>query len=206
MTLPHRPGRPTSGAVRLERGDTAIRPFVRSDLEALLELRRSNREFMAPFEAVRSDAFFTRAGQAREIALDAEAWTAGAGYAFAVLALPPEDEDHGGPERLVGRIALSNVVRGPWQNATVGYWIDVGAGGRGHATDALRLTCRFAFEHLGLHRVQPAIMPRNRRSQRVVEKVGFRHEGTALGYLKIAGTWEDHHIYALTREEWLARP
>ncbi len=192
--------RPDSARVHLALGATAIRPFGRPDLDALLELRRSNREFMAPYEAVRSDASFTRAGQAREIALDGEAWTAGAGYAFAVLATDP-----GALDRLVGRIALSNVVRGPWQNATIGYWIDAAAGGRGHATDALTLCCRFAFEHLGLHRVQPAIMPRNVRSRRVVEKVGFRHEGTALGYLRIAGTWEDHHIYALTREEWLAR-
>jgi [ribosomal protein S5]-alanine N-acetyltransferase len=192
-------GRVPMSSVRLTAGATAIRPFARGDLEDLLALRRANREFMAEFEAIRTDAFFTRAGQAREIALDAEAWTAGAGYAFAVVAVG-EDGD-----RLVGRIALSNVVRGPWQNATVGYWIDQASGSRGHGTDALELCCRFAFEHLGLHRIQPAIMPRNRRSQRVVEKVGFRHEGTALRYLRIAGVWEDHHIYAMTREEWEAR-
>lgn len=198
-------GRSTSGAVRLEGATTAIRPFQRSDLDELLRLRRENRAFMEPYEAVRTDAFFTRAGQARELALDAEAWASGSGYAFAILALGPEEAVPAQPDRLVGRIALSNVVRGPWQNATVGYWVDEAAGSRGHGSQALQLVCRFAFEHLGLHRVQPAIMPRNVRSQRVVEKVGFRHEGTALRYLKIAGTWEDHHIYALTREEWLDR-
>jgi len=180
--------------LRLERGATAVRPFARGDVDALHGLRLSNREFMAAYEADRSDAFFTRAGQAREIALDTEAWAAGAGYAFAVL----DRAD----DRLIGRIALSNVVRGPWQNATLGYWIDLAANGRGHATNAVHLTCEFAFEHAGMHRVQPAIMPRNARSRRVVEKVGFRHEGTALRYLKIAGVWEDHDIHALTREEW----
>ncbi len=183
--------------VRLEREKSAIRPFVRGDLEALLALRLSNRDFMAAYEADRSDAFFTRAGQAREIALDTEAWAAGAGYALAIV-------DRLAGDRLIGRIALSNVVRGPWQNATMGYWVDLAANGRGHATDAVQLVCQFAFEHAGLHRVQPAIMPRNTRSRRVVEKVGFRHEGTAVRYLKIAGIWEDHDIYALTREEWPA--
>ena len=186
---------PTVSRLRLERAGTAIRPFARTDLEDLLALRTSNRDFMAVYEADRSDAFFTRAGQAREITLDTEAWSTGAGYAFAIV-----DRDDG--DRLIGRIALSNVVRGPWQNATLGYWVDLVANGRGHATDAVHLTCRFAFEHAGLHRVQPAIMPRNARSRRVVEKVGFRHEGTAKRYLKIAGTWEDHDIFALTREEW----
>ncbi len=190
---------PAVPRMRLDEGRTGIRPFSRGDLDALLALRLSNRAFMAPYEADRSDAFFTRAGQAREIALDTEAWAAGAGYAFAVLDAADDD-------RLVGRIALSNVVRGPWQNATLGYWVDVAANGRGHATSAVTLTCRFAFEHAGLHRVQPAVMPRNARSRRVVQKAGFRHEGTALRYLKIAGVWEDHHIYALTREDWRARP
>ena len=185
--------------MRLERPRTTLRPFVRSDLEELLALRLSNRAFMAPYEADRADAFFTRAGQAREIALDTEAWAAGAGYAFAVVAADDDD-------RVIGRIALSNVVRGPWQNATMGYWVDQAANGRGHATDAVLLLCRFAFEHAGLHRVQPAIMPRNARSRRVVTKAGFRHEGTALRYLKIAGVWEDHDLFALTREDWRERP
>jgi ribosomal-protein-alanine N-acetyltransferase len=50
--------------------------------------------------------------------------------------------------------------------------------------------------------VQPAIIPRNTASRRVAEKVGFRHEGRALRYLKINGVWEDHDIYALTAEDW----
>lgn len=181
--------------LRLEEGRTAIRPFARGDLDALLALRLENRAFMAPYEADRTEAFFTRAGQAREIALDSEAWAAGAGYAFAIL-------DRTADDRLIGRIALSNVVRGVWQNATIGYWVDHAANGAGHATAAVLLICRFAFEHAGMHRVQPAIMPRNARSRRVVEKAGFRHEGTAERYLKIAGVWEDHDIFALTREEW----
>ena len=103
---------------------------------------------------------------------------------------------------MIGRVALANVVRGPWQNATLGYWISADAGGRGHATRAVRLILRFAFEHAGLHRVQPAVIPRNERSIRVVERVGFRREGRAARYLKINGVWEDHDIFALTREDW----
>jgi ribosomal-protein-alanine N-acetyltransferase len=52
--------------------------------------------------------------------------------------------------------------------------------------------------------VQPAIIPRNTASTRVAQKVGFRHEGRALRYLKINGVWEDHDIYALTSEDWQA--
>ena len=49
-------------------------------------------------------------------------------------------------------------------------------------------------------------MPGNAPSLRVAEKVGLRREGLALRYLKIANRWEDHVMFAITREEWRAAP
>ncbi|MEY2443406.1 MAG: hypothetical protein QOJ46_2832 [bacterium] len=181
--------------LRLEEGATAIRPFVGSDLEELVALRVRNRAYTEPFEPMRRDDFYSTSGQAQEIALDERAWTAGTGFAFAIL-------DVGAGDRVIGRIALSNVVRGPWRNANLGYWVDEASRGRGHATVASGLILRFAFEHAGLHRVQPAVMPRNTPSKRVVEKAGFRLEGRAERYLQIAGVWEDHDLYAMTAEEF----
>jgi len=181
--------------LRLQLGATAIRPTDPSDLDELLELRLANRDHTGPWEPSRDPGFYTRAGQGLELDLDAQAWAAGTAYAFAVL-------DAGEGDRLAGRVALANVVRGAWQNATLGYWIDGSRGSRGHATRAVRLVLAFAFEHAGLHRVQPAIIPRNVRSSRVAEKAGFRREGRAERYLRINGVWEDHDIWALTAEEW----
>ena len=50
-----------------------------------------------------------------------------------------------------------------------------------------------------------AIIPRNERSRRVMEKLGLRDEGVALRYLEINGVWEDHVRYAITAEEWEER-
>jgi len=180
---------------RLQDGTTAIRPLESSDLPALVEARIRNREFLTEWEPTRDESFFTPAGQARELALDDAAWRTATGFPFAIL-----DADAG--ERLIGRVALANVVRGVWQNATLGYWVSHDVGSKGHATRAVGLALRFAFEVAGLHRVQPAIMPRNVRSRRVVEKCGFRHEGVATRYLKINGAWEDHDIFAMTAEDW----
>ncbi|MEA2253726.1 MAG: hypothetical protein QOI62_2806 [Solirubrobacteraceae bacterium] len=184
-----------SSHLRLEEPPTAIRPTYPEDARDQLVLRRANRDHTGPWDPLRDESFYTEAGQRLELDLDQRAWSAGSAYAFAVL-----DLDDG--ERLIGRVALANVVRGPWQNATLGYWIDQRVTGRGHATRAVRLAARFAFEHAGLHRVQPAIIPRNARSIRVAEKAGFRLEGRALRYLRINGIWEDHDIYALTLEDW----
>jgi ribosomal-protein-alanine N-acetyltransferase len=64
---------------------------------------------------------------------------------------------------------------------------------------------RFAFEEVGLHRVQVSIIPRNRASRRVAEKLALREEGIAERFLEINGVWEDHVCYAITAEEWWER-
>jgi ribosomal-protein-alanine N-acetyltransferase len=183
--------------VRLDAERTAIRPLGLDDVEEYAAVVIANRAHTEPWEPIHPPRHWTVAGQRDVVRRDVDAWDAGAGYAFAIL-------DRTDRDRIIGRIALSNVVRGPWLNATLGYWVAAEVGGRGHATEAVRLICRFAFEHAGLHRVQPAVIPRNHRSIRVVQKAGFRHEGRALRYLNIAGRWEDHDIFAMTREDWEA--
>ena len=186
---------------RLEAGPpsrTAIRAVRPSDADDLLDLRLRNREFLAPWDPLRPASFFTRAGQAEWIALQQRAWTDDRGYGFVVL-----DAEEG--DRVVGGINLFNIVRSARQSAGMGYWIDEAAGSRGHATSAVQLAACFAFEHLGLHRLEPAVMPRNARSNRVMEKAGFRREGLAVRYLRIAGVWEDHSLYGMTAEDFAAR-
>jgi [ribosomal protein S5]-alanine N-acetyltransferase len=183
---------------RLEATATAVRPFEHRDADELADLVVANRAHTAPWDPVRPDRWYSRAGQAEQLRRDHAAWETGTGYAFAVL-------DRTAGDRLIGRMALANVVRGAWRNATLGYWVAQDATRRGHATAAVRLVLRFAFELADLHRVQPAIIPRNTASIRVAQKAGFRHEGRALRYLEINGVWEDHEIFAMTSEEWDGR-
>ncbi len=117
-----------------------------------------------------------------------------------VLVMTPRQDDR----RIIGRVALGGVLRGAFQNAYLGYWIDEEHQRRGLMTEAVRAATTFAFGALGLHRVQAAIMPHNRGSLRVAEKAGYRREGVAERYLCIAGRWEDHVLYAVTAEEWAA--
>jgi ribosomal-protein-alanine N-acetyltransferase len=170
-----------------------LRRLERGDLDALSELRLRNREFLQPFEPLRPESFWTLAGQERDLDSSLEASVSDRGFAFGIF---EKDTDE-----MVGRIALSNVSRGAWQNATVGYFIDQAHQGRGYATEAVRWVLRWAFDELRLHRVQAGVMPRNVASARVLEKAGFRLEGRSPRYLCINGTWEDHDMYAVTIEE-----
>jgi ribosomal-protein-alanine N-acetyltransferase len=105
----------------------------------------------------------------------------------------------------IGEVSLGSVQRGPFQSAFVGYWIDEGHAGHGYVPEAVVLTLRFAFEDLGLHRVEAVIVPRNTRSRRVAAKLQLREEGVSERFLQIRGVWEDHVRYAITAEEWSER-
>jgi ribosomal-protein-alanine N-acetyltransferase len=170
-----------------------IRPLTPQDVDSQLQLRLANREFMKPYDPRQPDHFFTRAGQDAHVRMSIQQWLDDRAFGFGVFELSTGE--------LIGRVALSNVVRGAWQNATLGYWIAGNKNGRGYGTEAVQLVTRFAFFNAGLHRVQAAIMPRNARSIRVIEKAGYRFEGESRRYLSIDGVWEDHHIYAMTAEE-----
>jgi len=181
-----------------------LRPLVSSDFPAWREVRRRNRAWLTPWEPTpppgqpddteSRPAFNARCG-ARE-----REWQLGTGYGFGIFVATAG----GGPRsgRFVGEINLSGVQRGPFQNAYMGYWMDEAEAGRGLVPEAVVVVARFAFEDLGLHRLQVAIIPRNRASRRVAEKLELREEGLAERYLAINGVWEDHIRYALTREEW----
>ena len=180
--------------LRLDGPRTAIRRGRSDDAAELLALRERNRAFLEPWDPRRADAFWTIGGQRSSLVEAARAWEEDRAYPFLVL-----DQSDG--DRIIGQASLSNVVRGAWQNATLGYWIDEAVGGRGHATEAVRLLVGFAFGPLGLHRLMPAVIPRNARSSAVLRKAGFRLEGRAERYLLINGVWEDHDLYGLTAEE-----
>jgi ribosomal-protein-alanine N-acetyltransferase len=173
-----------------------LRPIAASDFEGWREVRRRCREWLVKWEPRPSpghpdpsedrQAFAARCG-ARE-----RERQMGSGFGFGIFV----------EGKLAGEINLSSIQRGPFQNAYVGYWIDEALAGQGYMPEAVVLLMRFAFEELGLHRVQIAIIPRNRASRRVVEKLALREEGTAERYLEINGVWEDHVRYAMTTEEW----
>src|SRR3954447_25961609 len=178
---------------RIEGERVALRAFAPGDDAELTELRTRNRDFLAEWEPRRSEGFFTPAGQRAEIERDRQEWAADRTYAFAIV------ERADGAMR--GRIALANVVRGAWENATLGYFVDRAVGGRGYATEAVGLALEFAFGPCRLHRVQAAVMPHNERSRRVLENNGFRHEGFSPRYLRLDGAWRDHELFAITVEE-----
>lgn len=107
-------------------------------------------------------------------------------------------------ESLVGVFNLSEIVRGAFQSAYLGYYGFRANAGKGLMKEALGLALDGAYGPLGLHRVEVNVQPTNVRSVRLVEAVGFTQEGFSRRYLRISGRWRDHRRYAMLVEDWRA--
>ncbi|MDQ0735956.1 GNAT family N-acetyltransferase [Arthrobacter agilis] len=162
-----------------------MRLLTSDDAAALARAYRDNRDHLAPWEPSRDDAFFTTAGQAEQIAGSLVGLRAGTDVPWVLTA----------GDRIVGTITLTGIVRGPFLNAHIGYWVDSGLQGRGVCSAALGAAIGYAREDLGLHRVQASVLPQNEPSRAVLARTGFTLIGLASSYLRIAGSWQDHLLY-----------
>jgi ribosomal-protein-alanine N-acetyltransferase len=201
---PERARVPLSLLVETER--LVLRPYRPSDVRPLRTFAIENEEHLrvwSPRPRVPSAAR-SIVEIAKRVAAQRKAWRDDRGFAFAVTLRTPGARPGAGP--MIGRVALNEVVRGFFQNAYLGYLIGGAWQGRGLAREAVTAAIGFALGRAGLHRVQAAIMPHNARSLALIRAVGLREEGLARGYLMIDGAWQDHLIFAITRDEWRARP
>lgn len=162
------------------------------DAEALAWLLTVNRAYLAPWSPLQSDDYYTKEGQRDVIARNLAAFERGGMLPLAIL-------DPGGA--VCGRINLNSVVRGAFQNASVGYWVSESHAGHGLASAAVADVVKIAFGQLGLHRLEASTLLHNTPSQRVLAHNGFRPFGVAEAYLKIAGKWQDHVLFQLLNQE-----
>jgi [ribosomal protein S5]-alanine N-acetyltransferase len=171
---------------------TACRLIALEDAPVLAELVRANRDFLAPWEPARGAEYFTDAGQRAAVAVALAEHERGRGLPCVML---------DGDGAVVGRVNISNIVRGAAQSGSLGYWIAEAAGGRGVATAAVRDIVAVAFGQLGLHRIQADTLVHNVASQQVLARNGFVQIGLAPRYLRIAGRWQDCSLHQLLSDE-----
>jgi ribosomal-protein-alanine N-acetyltransferase len=181
-----------SDPYRLTADRVFLRPPERGDYEAWASLRASSRDFLAPWEPSWPLDALSRTSFRVRVARYAEDWRSDQAYNFFIFTHD---------ETLLGGISLSNVRRGVSESASLGYWVGQRFARQGYMTEALPLVVEFAFERLGLHRLEAACLPSNLPSRAVLAKTGFRQEGYARGYLCIAGKWQDHLLFAILRDD-----
>ena len=105
---------------------------------------------------------------------------------------------------ILGVFNVSEIVRGGFQNAFLGFYGVKNYSGKGHMSASLKLIKKTVFEELALHRLEANIQPDNTRSIQLVKNNGFRYEGFSPRYLKINDKWCGHEHWAITLEDYLS--
>ncbi len=186
-----------SGSLELTGSRVTLRFPRYSDYQAWAALRRESRNFLEPWEPRWTINELERSAwrqRLRQYALDRRR---GDGQAFLIFIRQTG--------ALAGGISIGNIRRGVAQSGHIGYWMGERYAGQGIMGEALMLLITHCFEGLGLHRIEAACIPQNKRSVRVLEKAGFAREGLLRSYLQINGAWQDHVLFSLIDEDYRDR-
>jgi [ribosomal protein S5]-alanine N-acetyltransferase len=192
------PGRGRLRGWNLEGKRVYLRPPRHGDYRSWANLRESSREFLTPWEPRWPADSTGRAAFRRRLHAMAVEWRHDEGYGLFVFRI---DDD-----TLLGGVNLTHVRRGVAQTASLGYWIGEPFARQGYMTDALQALLPYAFQQIGLHRIEAACLLDNEASRRLLLKLGFREEGAARQYLRINDRWQDHRLFGLVDSDMPAPP
>lgn len=173
--------------IRLETPRLVLTTLDDTFAQQVLDFFVRNREHLEPWEPARLPGFYQLEFQRRQLAFDQLKMSTGQ-----LLKVWMFEKDDVELTNIIGSVVVSEIMRGCFLSAFLGYRMDKDYQGRGFMTEAVGEVVKYAFEELGLHRLEANIMPRNKASLRVVEKLGFYEEGVGIKYLYINGRWEDH--------------
>lgn len=160
-----------------------------SDAEDVLNYYLKNRKYLSPFEPDRDDNFYTLPAQKRNLIEGYKQFLNGDSVNFGIYR----------GDRFIGKIQISNIIVGVFKSAFVGYSIDEAEQGKGYMKEALNLVSKYAFEEMGLHRLEASTLTDNVKSQRVLKACGFKELGINENYLFINGKWRDHITFYKTK-------
>ena len=164
-----------------EAGRVSLRRLMLDDEQEFIRLTRASAELFGPWVRLPDDAERFRHYLSRFDRMTAEC----------LLICVRETG------AIAGVVGISEIIRGHYQRATVGYNAFSATVRQGYMSEGFKLVLRFAFEDLCLHRLEADIQPANAPSLRFAEKMGFRKEGFSPAFIYIDGRWHDHERWAI---------
>jgi len=153
--------------------------------ESILNFYIQNKSFLEPYEPAKLPSFYTLDYHKKSILAELVKETHGRSVRFLIYKIVE-------PNYLIGMVTLNEIIRGCFQSCFIGYKIDESHQNQGYMTEAVSAIVSYGFNKMKLHRIEANIMPKNKGSIRVVEKLGFINEGLSKSYLKINNVWQDH--------------
>ncbi len=171
-----------------------LRPLTPDDAVQRSQFLMRNAQFLKPFMPSADPQSYTAERQYEILVQFASELDRKMRYPWGIFS--------GDSDQLIGWVNLSDVVRGAFHSAHLGYVMDAGWTRRGIMTDAVAAAVHMGFSVAHLHRIQAAIMPGNAASIGVITRNDFEFIGRAPSYLRIDGTWQDHDLFARINPQW----
>ncbi|HJR79506.1 MAG TPA: GNAT family protein [Anaerolineales bacterium] len=174
-----------ASSIELIDDEIVLRPFRFEDSTGLYQAVHESLKHLSPWMSWANESY--TAATAREYITIARArWEERTLFAFAITC---NDE-------ILGGCTLSS-IHSVYQYCNLGYWVRRSRHGQGIAGRAAKLAARFAFEKVGLVRVEIVIAVGNQASIRVAEKIGAHYEGLLLNRMVVGRSVYDAHMYSL---------
>jgi RimJ/RimL family protein N-acetyltransferase len=174
-----------ASSVELIDDDIILRPFRFEDSSQLYQAVHESLKELGPWMSWANEAY-TEATAGEYISITRARWMERTLFAFAIT----RDAE------IVGGCTLSS-IHSVYQYCNLGYWVRRSRHGQGIAGRASKLAARYAFENVGLIRVEIVVAVGNQRSMRVAEKIGAHYEGVLLNRMVVGRSVYDAHMYSL---------
>ena len=160
----------------------------------VLEYSIRNKIFFSPWTPIRTKEYYTLNKQINQLVEKVEYFKNEKELRFYIL---KKDDLN----LIIGDFGFTNIIKGAFLSCHLGYKMDSNEINKGYMEEALKKGIDYLFKEKKLHRIESNIMPRNKPSIRLMEKLGFINEGLSKKYLQINGRWEDHFHFVLFNEE-----
>lgn len=165
-----------------------LRVLSPDQADQVLQFYQRNRDFLAPYEPQRHPHFYSLSFQKSNLSYEYSSFLKSK---YMRVWLFKKDAQ----QQPIGTVCFSNIRRAAFCSCVVGYKLDQACQQRGYMTEALSYLLPVVCREYQMRRIEAYVMPSNRSSIRLLEKLTFEREGLLHGYAKIMDTWQDHYLY-----------
>ena len=150
----------------------------------LVEYENENHQHLSKWQPIRKADYFSIEQTKKRVKESIDNFHSGASITLVGL-----NHDK---STIIGTCTFSNIVYGVFQACHLGFSVSENHQGKGLMFEMLTASLNYVFSEFDLHRVMANYIVTNTRSGKLLTNLGFKQEGLAGSYLKIAGKWEDH--------------
>lgn len=162
-----------------------LKTLAVADAPLLVAYYLRNQSHFESWSSVPDKDFYSLEFQQKKLQFDEDTMKAGKAVRLWIFSKAEQNN-------LLGDIAFTNIIRGPFQSCNLGYKTDVNHLRKGVMVECLQEAISYIFSVLNLHRIEANIIPSNQPSIQLIKKLGFIEEGCAREYIHMNGHWEDH--------------